>query len=102
MPMSTGHNPTNPDPLALVPFDDALLDEAAGQARSSPRKRVIVRFHELEEGLHRMLNAIEPESYVRPHKHVAIYKPEAFVALRGSLLVIRFADDGAPLEGIVV
>jgi cupin fold WbuC family metalloprotein len=100
--MSTRYNRTNTDPLALIPFDDALLDEAVRQARSSPRKRVIVRFHEHEEGLQRMLNAVEPESYVRPHRHVAVYKPEAFVALRGSLLVIRFADDGAPLEGIVV
>src|SRR5437879_1142052 len=100
--MSTRYKQTNTDPLALVPFDDVLLDEAVREARSSPRKRVIVRFHEHEEGLQRMLNAVEPESYVRPHRHVNVYKPEAFVSLRGSLLVIRFADDGAPLEGIVV
>ena len=30
--------------------------------------------------------AVEPESYVRPHRHVNVYKPEAFVSLRGSLL----------------
>jgi cupin fold WbuC family metalloprotein len=49
-----------------------------------------------------MLNAVEPESYVRPHRHVDPDKPEAFVALRGSALVVRFDDNGAPVEGILV
>src|SRR5881296_3880207 len=90
--MSKRYTSEHPDPLALVRIDQRLLDAAVAEARLSPRKRIILRFHEHEEGLHRMLNAIEPESYVRPHQHVDIYKPEAFVALRGSVLVVRFAE----------
>lgn len=47
-----------------------------------------------------MLNAVEPESYVRPHKHPV--KPEAFVALRGSLLVVRYDDSGSPIEAVLI
>jgi cupin fold WbuC family metalloprotein len=49
-----------------------------------------------------MLNAIEPESYTRPHRHLNPAKPEAFVALRGSVLVVRFDDAGKPLQGVLV
>src|SRR5207253_507957 len=65
-------------------------------------KRAMLRFHEFDESVQRMLNAVEPDSYVRPHRHVNPNKPEAFVALRGSVLVVRFSDDGAPTEGVVV
>jgi cupin fold WbuC family metalloprotein len=90
------------EPLALVPFDEALLDSVAAAAKGAARGRSIVRFHEHGEHLQRMLNAIEPESYTRPHRHLDPAKPEAFVAMRGSALVVRFGEDGAPLEGVLV
>ncbi|HYO49508.1 MAG TPA: WbuC family cupin fold metalloprotein [Chloroflexia bacterium] len=98
--MSTLYSRDENDPLSLVPFGEELLDRVTEMAKGSPRKRNIIRFHEHGEGLQRMLNAIEPESYARPHKHTT--KPEAFVVLRGSLLVARFAEDGTPLEGVVL
>jgi cupin fold WbuC family metalloprotein len=49
-----------------------------------------------------MVNAVEPASYVRPHRHAAPARPEIFVALRGSVLIVRFSDDGLPIEGLVV
>src|SRR4051794_35181496 len=61
----------------------------------------MLRFHEHAEQLQRMLNAVEPGSYVRPHRHVDPDKPEAFVALRGIALVVRFDDSGAAVEGIL-
>src|SRR5436305_11682128 len=90
------------DPLSIIAFDDGLLDSAIHDALNSPRKRSIIRLHEHDEGVQRMLNAIEPESYTRPHQHVNPPKPETFVALRGSVLVVRFSEDGTPLEGAVV
>jgi len=100
--MSQPYTSKDNDPLALIPFGDDLLDEVVQAARSSARKRSIIRFHEHEEAVQRMLNALEPESYVRPHRHTVQGKREAFVALRGSLLVVRFGDNGRALEGIVV
>ena len=95
--------PRNPtDPLTLVPFSEELLDAVVVDASNSPRRRSITRFHEHSEFLQRMLNAIDPESYSRPHQHRDPDKVEVFVALRGSALVVRFSGDGMPIEGIVV
>ena len=100
--MSKPYPRNSADPLALVPFSDELLDGVASDAVNSPRQRSITRFHEHADYLQRMLNAIEPESYSRPHQHRDPDKVEVFVALRGSALIIRFSADGMPIEGIVV
>lgn len=42
----------------------------------------------------RLLNAIEPSSYVRPHRHSATDKDETLVVLRGRLGLILFDDLG--------
>ncbi|MDQ6693015.1 MAG: WbuC family cupin fold metalloprotein [Chloroflexota bacterium] len=88
--------------LSLIAFDDTLLNKAGEEARNSPRGRSAIRLHEHGEPVQRMLNAVEPGSYVSPHRHNTPPKPEAFVALRGSALVARFGDDGAPIEGTIV
>jgi cupin fold WbuC family metalloprotein len=100
--MSTPYSRDPSDPHALIPFEDALLDSAVVEAKLSPRRRHIIRFHELHELFQRMLNAIEPESYTRPHRHLDPAKVEVFVALRGRALVVRFDDEGTPVEGIVI
>jgi hypothetical protein len=45
--------------------------------------------------LHRMLNAIEPGSYIRPHRHQSPPKPESIIVLSGSLALVKFGGDGA-------
>jgi cupin fold WbuC family metalloprotein len=86
----------------LIPFDPLLLDATVEEARSSHRHRHIVRFHDLPEPFQRMLNAIEPQSYVRPHRHLDPDKAEVFIALQGSALVVRYHDDGTPLEAVLL
>lgn len=100
--MSTPYERNQADPLSLVGIDDNLLDAIAQTAKNSPRQRAMMRFHEFEEYVQRMLNAVEPGTYVRPHRHVDPDRPEAFVLLKGSVLLVRFSDDGVPVEGIVV
>lgn len=76
-------------------IDQSLLDRVSGEAVSSPRKRKNYNFHkEYSDPLQRMLNAIEPWSYIQPHKHEDPDKAEAFVVLRGKLLVIEFGENG--------
>lgn len=41
-----------------------------------------------------MLNALQPGSYVRPHRHLLPPKAESSVLLRGSIGFITFHDDG--------
>jgi cupin fold WbuC family metalloprotein len=73
----------------------SLLDDVSHQAKESARLRKNFNFHETaEDTLHRMLNALEPDTYVQPHMHKNPDKREAFVILRGKALVITFDNEG--------
>jgi len=73
----------------------ALLDELTAAAKGSPRLRKNWNIHP-HDGFpaQRLLNAIEPDSYIRPHRHLDPLKDETLVIIRGRLGVILFADDG--------
>lgn len=72
------------------------VTSALEYSRTSPRKRVILPFHKHgADPLHRMLNAAQPGTYVRPHRHIAPPKSEAFLVLQGALAMFVFEDDGA-------
>jgi cupin fold WbuC family metalloprotein len=49
-----------------------------------------------------MLNAIEPGTYVRPHKHESPDKCEVFIILTGRALVVQFDDSGAIIEHTIL
>ena len=75
----------------MIRINDDLLNELSAKARKSLRLRMNHNFHTgPEDKLQRMLNAMEPGTYIRPHKHENPDKREAFFALRGTLCVIEF------------
>jgi cupin fold WbuC family metalloprotein len=66
-------------------IDRALVQQKIEDAKRNIRRREIHNFHSSDqEALHRMLNSIQPGSYIRPHRHLDPPKDEAFVLLRGS------------------
>ncbi len=80
-------------------LDAALLAQKAADAAASPRLREIHRLHVDDgESLHRMLNAVQPGSYVRPHRHLDPPKAESFIALQGSFGFVQFEEDGSFLR----
>ena len=83
-------------------IDLALVRRKAEDARSNPRRREIHVLHRGDaDTLHRMLNALQPGTYVRPHRHVEPPKAEAFVVLQGAAAFVPFLDDGAiDVEGL--
>jgi cupin fold WbuC family metalloprotein len=95
-------SPSVPHRLALDPptgtlavLSETLVEQALGYARTSPRRRVILPLHRSEdEPLHRMLNAVQPDSYIRPHRHLDPPKAEAFILLRGEIAFFTFEEDG--------
>ncbi len=88
---------------APIPIDDALLDAVAGAASTSPRRRRNHNFHQADtDACHRLLNAIEPGSYVVPHRHLDPAKDETFVVLRGRFGVVLFDAAGATTHRIVL
>lgn len=76
----------------------ALLDALSAEARANPRLRKNRNFHEMAEPVHRLLNALEPGSYVRPHRHLDPNKAEAAIVVAGSIGVLIFDDAGAIVE----
>jgi cupin fold WbuC family metalloprotein len=76
-------------------IDQQLLDDLSGQAAENPRLRKNFNLHPSDDFCcHRLLNAIEPGSYIRPHRHLDPKKDETFVIVRGQLGVIVFDDHG--------
>lgn len=79
----------------MICINDNLLNTTIEQARMLPRKRKNFNFHEtLNANVQRMLNALEPGTYVQPHKHENPDKVEAFLILTGQLLVVEFDNSG--------
>jgi cupin fold WbuC family metalloprotein len=80
-----------------------LLDEVSQKALESPRKRMNHNFHEdLGADLQRLLNAMEPYTYIRPHRHIDPDREELFVVLRGTLLAIQFDDEGEIIDHLIL
>jgi cupin fold WbuC family metalloprotein len=76
-------------------FTPALLDSLAAQASQSPRLRQNLNFHRSPQSpAQRLFNAIEPGSYVVPHRHLQPERDETLVMLRGRLGLILFDDAG--------
>jgi cupin fold WbuC family metalloprotein len=84
-------------------IDAALLDEVTAEARAGPRGRKNRNFHAADsQPAHRLLNAIEPGSYVAPHRHRHPDKGETMLVLRGTLGLVTFDDTGAVVNAVKV
>jgi cupin fold WbuC family metalloprotein len=84
-------------------IDTRLLDALSAQAAASPRRRKNFNFHPQESApANRLLNAIEPESYVQPHRHLDPAKDETLVVLRGAVGLVVFDDNGGILQQAVL
>jgi len=76
-------------------IDNKLLQILLREAECDPRKRVNYNFHEFaEDTLQRMLNVMEPGTYIQPHKHQDPDKREFFLILKGKLAVIEYTENG--------
>jgi len=56
----------------------------------------------MEEPVHRMLNAMEPGTFIPPHRHMNPDKQEIYIVLRGSLVAVEFDEEGAILQKVVL
>jgi cupin fold WbuC family metalloprotein len=77
-------------------FDASYLDGLSHEARSSHRKRMHRNLHgDHRDPCQRLWNAIEPESYIRPHRHLGDPKEETLIAVRGLMALVVFDDSGS-------
>lgn len=90
-----------PRPVTLI--DAALLDATTAKAGNATRRRMNHNFHPSESDLcNRLLNAIEPGSYVTPHRHLDSMKDETFVVLRGRFGLVCFDEQGRVTHTVVL
>ncbi len=83
----------------MFQINDSVLQRLQEKAAAAPRRRANFNLHQtLEDPVQRFLNAIEPGSYVRPHRHRSPLRWELFTALTGLAAVLLFDDDGTVLE----
>lgn len=81
----------------------SVLNKLSSEAEKSDRKRKNLNYHEeLSDTLQRMLNAMEPGTYIQPHKHENPDKREAFILLKGKIVVITFDDTGKIIDSILL
>lgn len=72
-----------------------LFDRVSSEAQAAPRRRKNFNFHAAEaEASHRLLNAMEPDSYIPPHCHQDASKDESIIALAGQFGVVFFDHEG--------
>lgn len=87
----------------MLLIDQPRLDALTAKARHHPRRRQNWNIHPSDDFCcHRLLNAVEPGSYIRPHRHLDPSKNETFVILRGRLGVLLFTDEGQVEERILL
>jgi cupin fold WbuC family metalloprotein len=85
--------------MGMKVFSHGFLDELSSEARSNERLRINRNIHRSHsEPCQRLLNAIEPGSYIQPHRHAGDERDELLVAVRGSLALLLFDDFGAPIR----
>ena len=76
---------------------EELLNEVTAQAKANPRLRMNYNLHtSMDAPVHRLINALEPGTYLQPHRHTD--KEETYVVLRGRLLTFFFDDKGNVTE----
>ena len=93
----------DPPEGSTVVLTTDLVTQAIAASRSSPRRRVTLPLHPRnDDNLHRMFNAVQPGTYIRPHRHLSPPKAESIVLLRGSIHFVVFEDDGRVWSHVVL
>ncbi len=93
----------NSQPAVAALFGNHELDRLTAAAQSSARRRKNLNFHASAGApAQRLLNAVEPDSYVQPHRHLAPHKDETMVVLRGAFGLVFFDEAGRVTDTAVI
>ena len=87
----------------LTVIDTSLLSALSATAQSVPRLRKNHNVHtRLDDSVQRLYNAMEPGTYVRPHRHPHPDRWEFFQIVSGCAAVLTFDSQGTVLERLVL
>lgn len=72
-----------------------LVRQGLEASRESPRKRILLPIHRRQEArVQRMLNFLQPGTYIRPHRHTGEHAVESIDIRRGSIKYFVFDEKG--------
>lgn len=83
--------------MILTKSDLHALSE---RARGTLRLRLNRNLHEMDDPVHRLLNALEPGTYIQPHRHLSPPKSETIVVVAGALGLLLFDDAGGVRDAV--
>lgn len=83
--------------------DAAMLHRGFEAATASPRLRIMQPIHRSNDGkVQRLLNFMQPGSYVQPHRHPRPLAIETLIVLQGAIALFLFEDDGTLRDGALL
>lgn len=96
----------------LFQLSERMIEDGLNASRESERLRIILPIHrEQDARVQRMINFLQPGTYIRPHKHPLEHAIESLVLVQGSIRFYTFDEDGnvltknkiqsKPLPGVV-
>jgi len=84
-------NPTGP----VFKLTPELIYQGKIESRESPRRRIILPIHREQEDLvQRMVNFLQPGTYIRAHQHPRTGASETIVVTSGTLGFVTFDSKG--------
>lgn len=84
-------------------FDEQLFDQLIKESRISKRKRAHHIFkNDPDDQLQGIYVAMQPGTYVQPHKHESPDKREIFIAFKGRFLFLEFDEKGEITDHFVL
>ena len=87
----------------MMKITDEIINKTSDKAKTSERHRCNYNFHKsYGDPIQRFLNAVEPNSYLRPHKHEDPDKTEIFLSLKGRVLIVEFDDNGSITDHFIL
>ncbi len=87
----------------LFELTEKWIQDGIEGSRQSSRKRIILPIHREQNALvQRMINFLQPGTYIRPHKHPLPHATESLVLLKGAIKFYTFDDDGNIISNQIV
>jgi cupin fold WbuC family metalloprotein len=87
----------------LIEISQSSLSALKEDARVSSRKRLNHNYHKrMDDPINRMTHAMNPGTYVQPHKHESPDKREVFILLSGKVAVVEFDDTGCIVDSVIL
>ncbi len=87
----------------IFTLTEEMIQQGIRASRESERRRIILPIHrEQDAEVQRMVNFLQPDTYIRPHKHPLQHATESLVLMKGSIHFFTYDDSGEVISKHIV